>query len=77
MHLTDKNTGFEQKQVTLLALSVPVRYSKPILKNKHTCQELLLSVKNLTLEDDNIKLNQNMGTQLLGDTVSYPSRTQS
>jgi hypothetical protein len=36
MYLTDKNTGFEQKQVTLLALSVPVRYSKPILKNKYT-----------------------------------------
>lgn len=33
-------------------------------------------MKNLTLEDDNIKLNQNMGTQLFGDTVSYPNRTE-
>jgi len=79
MHLTDKNAGFEQKQITLLALSVPIRYSKPILKNKytHTHQELLFSLKNLTLEDNNIKLNQNMGTQIFGDTVSYPSRTES
>jgi hypothetical protein len=36
MNLTDKNTGFEKKQVTFLALSVPIRYSKPILKNKYT-----------------------------------------
>jgi len=77
MHLTDKNTGFEQKQVTLLALSFPIRYSKPILKNRHTYQELLFSMKNLTLEDENIKRNQNTGTQLFGDTVSYPSRTES
>lgn len=35
-HLTDKNTGFEQKQVSLLALSVPIRHSKPVLKNKFT-----------------------------------------
>jgi hypothetical protein len=34
-------------------------------------------MKNLTLEDDHIILNQNMGIQLFEDTVSHPTRTES
>jgi hypothetical protein len=37
-NFTDKNPGFEEKQVSLLALPVPVRYSKPILKHKYASQ---------------------------------------
>jgi hypothetical protein len=38
VHFTDKNSRFEEKQVSLLALSVPVRYSEPILKYEYASQ---------------------------------------
>jgi hypothetical protein len=47
-HFTDKNSGFEEKQVSLLALPVPVRYSKPILKHKYASQSSERETSSLT-----------------------------
>jgi hypothetical protein len=49
-HFTDKNSGFEKKQVSLLALPVPIRYSEPILKHKYASQASELETSGLHWE---------------------------
>lgn len=47
MHFTDKNSGFEEKQVSLLALPVPIRYSEPILKYKYASKVPEIEISDL------------------------------